>query len=60
MAKPLFFTQKEDVINFVKGKKRSLKDKEDEAILQTLRDKWSNPNISKDEKWLADFFLNQK
>ncbi|XP_037778872.1 protein KRI1 homolog [Penaeus monodon] len=50
----------EDVINFVKGKRRSLKDKEDEAILQTLRDKWSNPNISKDEKWLADFFLNQK
>ncbi|XP_047469569.1 protein KRI1 homolog [Penaeus chinensis] len=50
----------EDVINFVKGKKKSLKDKEDEAILQTLRDKWSNPNISKDEKWLADFFLNQK
>lgn len=52
--------EEEDVINFVKGKKKSLKDKEDEAILQTLRDKWSNPNISKDEKWLADFFLNQK
>ncbi|XP_063608041.1 protein KRI1 homolog [Penaeus indicus] len=52
--------EEEDVINFVKGKKKSLKDKEDEAILQTLREKWSNPNISRDEKWLADFFLNQK
>ncbi|XP_042877912.1 protein KRI1 homolog isoform X2 [Penaeus japonicus] len=52
--------QEDDVFDFVKGKKKSLKDKEDESILKTLRDKWNNPNLSKDEKWLADFFLNQR
>ncbi|CAL4142481.1 unnamed protein product, partial [Meganyctiphanes norvegica] len=35
-------------------------DKKEHELLTGLKDAWTNPNNSKKEKWLADFFLNKR
>lgn len=48
------------MIAFVKGESSAVSNAKDKDLLEGLRDAWRDPNLSKDDRWLADFFLNKR
>lgn len=45
---------------FIRGECSSIKNEEDRGLLEGLKEAWSDPKKSKDEKWLIDFFVNER
>lgn len=50
----------EDAMAFIRGECSSIKNEEDRGLLEGLKEAWSDPKKSKDEKWLIDFFVNER
>lgn len=50
----------EDVLAFIRGECSSLKNEEDRGLLEGLKEAWNDPKNSADEKWLIDFFVNER
>ena len=50
----------EDALAFVRGECSSLTNEDDRGLLEGLKEAWSDPKKSKDEKWLIDFFVNER
>ncbi|XP_066966470.1 protein KRI1 homolog isoform X2 [Macrobrachium rosenbergii] len=53
-------TPKNEAVEFVKGKKSALGDEKQQEVLETLKNVWSSDKLSKKDKWLVDFFLNER
>ncbi|CAH1403412.1 unnamed protein product [Nezara viridula] len=49
-----------DYIQFLKGVKSELGDKEEEKKLKPLHDFWNNKNLDENEQFLKDFILNRR
>jgi protein KRI1 len=49
-----------DYIEWLKGKKKNVKDAEAEKNMKTLHDYWNDPKLSEGEKFLRDYILNKK
>lgn len=49
-----------DVLAFVKGEVATVGDAKEQVLLTGLKEAWSNPNNSKKDKWLTDFFINKR
>ncbi|KAG0730379.1 Protein KRI1 [Chionoecetes opilio] len=50
----------EDALAFVRGDSSSLKSEEDRGLLEGLKEAWSDPKKTRDDKWLIDFFVNER
>ncbi|KAK7873092.1 hypothetical protein R5R35_000372 [Gryllus longicercus] len=50
----------DDYKEWLKGRKKELKDKETESELKNLHDYWTDPKLDSDEVFLRDYILNQK
>lgn len=50
----------EDPLAFIRGESSSVKNDEDRDLLEGLKKVWSDPKRSKDEKWLIDYFVNER
>lgn len=50
----------DDAVAFVKGESSKISSDRDKDLLEGVRNAWNNPNLSKDDKWLADFFVNKR
>ncbi|XP_068248322.1 protein KRI1 homolog [Palaemon carinicauda] len=49
-----------EAIEFVKGKKSMLEDEKEQNVLETVKSAWNSDKLSKKDKWLVDFFLNER
>lgn len=49
-----------DVLAFVKGEVETVGDSKEQDLLRGLKEAWANPNNSKKDKWLTDFFINKR
>ncbi|XP_065212146.1 protein KRI1 homolog isoform X2 [Planococcus citri] len=49
-----------DYIEWLKGQKTELEDKETEGDLKYLRDYWTDPKLNEGEQFLRDYILNKK
>ncbi|XP_071540065.1 uncharacterized protein [Panulirus ornatus] len=49
-----------DAVAFVRGESSAVSNPKDKNLLEGLRDAWRDPKLSKNDKWLADFFLNKR
>ncbi|XP_050402040.1 protein KRI1 homolog [Patella vulgata] len=53
--------EEEEYVNWLKGDKMSLQeDKQVKKDLKPLKKLWNKPDLDKNEKFLADFFLNKR
>lgn len=50
----------EDALAFIRGECSSLKNEHDRGLLESLKEAWNDPKKSADEKWLIDFFVNER
>lgn len=50
----------EDPLAFIRGETSALNSKEDIGLLEGLKEAWSDPKKSEDEKWLIDYFVNER
>ncbi|XP_045609159.2 protein KRI1 homolog [Procambarus clarkii] len=50
----------DDVLAFVKGESSTINNPKDKNLLEGLRNAWNDPKLSRDDKWLADYFLNKR
>ncbi|KAK8389264.1 hypothetical protein O3P69_020896 [Scylla paramamosain] len=50
----------EDALAFIRGECSSLKNEDDRGLLESLKEAWNDPKKSADEKWLIDFFVNER
>lgn len=49
-----------DYIEWLKGQKTELEDKQTEGELKSLRDYWTDPKLNEGEQFLRDYILNKK
>lgn len=49
-----------DILAFVKGEVATVGDKKEQDLLTGLKEAWADPNNSKKDKWLTDFFINKR
>lgn len=50
----------ENPLAFIRGESSTVKNEEDRVLLEGLKKVWNDPKKSKDEKWLIDFFVNER
>ncbi|XP_045136105.1 protein KRI1 homolog isoform X2 [Portunus trituberculatus] len=52
--------EQEDTLAFIRGECSSLRNEDDRGLLESLKEAWNDPKKSTDEKWLIDFFVNER
>ncbi|MPC92588.1 hypothetical protein E2C01_087685 [Portunus trituberculatus] len=52
--------KQEDTLAFIRGECSSLRNEDDRGLLESLKEAWNDPKKSTDEKWLIDFFVNER
>ncbi|XP_042233020.1 protein KRI1 homolog [Homarus americanus] len=50
----------DDVVAYVKGESSTISNEKDKGLLEGLKSAWNDPNLSSENKWLADYFLNKR
>lgn len=52
--------EEEEFVEWLKGQKSELNDKETEYQLKYLKDYWMNPDLNQGEQFLRDYILNKR